>query len=1186
MSENKTGISFVNSLTKAQIVHNRHLLNGSGVALGDIDDDGFVDVYFCRLDGRNLLYKNLGNWNFKDITAEAGVGCPNQFSTGAALADIDGDADLDLLVTALGGPNACFRNDGSGNFTDFTEESGISSNTGATTLALADLDSDGDLDLYISNYKKRTIRDLYPVHQRTFEKTVTKVGDTYVVLPEFQDHYTVRANGNVLERFEYAESDMLFLNDGNGRFSKASFTDGRFSDEEGNPIRDEYTDWGLSVRLQDMDSDGDPDIYVCNDFESPDRIWINDGSGHFQAISKLAIRSISASSMGVDFGDINRDGHLDFFLTEMLSRDYRRRKTQMGPVAPKPASIGKIDDRPQYMRNTLFLNRGDHTYAEIGRFSNLEASEWSWTPLFLDVDLDGFEDLLIVTGHYYDAMDVDTRYKLKTMSAAAYNKLESEVFAYPRLQLPNFIFKNQGDLTFEEVGKNWGFEDVDISHGMAHADLDNDGDLDIVINRLEKVAAVYRNECSAPRIAVRLKGLPPNTHGIGAKIKVLGGPVDQTKEVIGGGSYLSHSDYLHSFAAFNNEHTLTIVVKWQSGNVSRITDVLPNRVYEVSEMNARDTPTANSHSSPIPTPIFEDVSHLIQHVHHEEPFPDFKKQPLLPRRLSQLGPGAAWFDYDNDSDTDLFIGSGRNGYLAAFRNEGKDGFSRITHPLLKRRTQQDQTAVIGWFKGNNKTSILVGCTNYESSARDKSFIMAYEFVKGRMSSSSKLMTNNSSIGPTAMADYDGDGDLDFFVGGRNVPAAYPEPPSSMLFRNENGAFKPDEHNNDGLQEIGMVSGAIFSDIDGDGDPDLVLALDWGPITILRNDEGRFSEITDDVGLASYTGWWNGVTTGDLDEDGKLDIIATNWGLNTKHRATPKHPLRIYSDDFDNNGTPDIVEAYFDTSDNRLVPRRGYGALSKAIPYVGYQIRTFHDFSKAGLTEIFGYRLKKSRQLRVNTLAHMVFLNRHKAFEAVPMPQAAQIAPAFYVGVADFDGDGNEDVFITQNFFATNVETHRYDAGRALWLKGDGTGRLQSVPGDISGIKVYGEQRGAAFADYDNDARVDLLITQNGAASKLYRNAKARAGIKVRLIGPEQNPKSVGAIVRLKYGTHYGPAREIHAGSGYWSQDSLVPVMGSAENPTHVRVRWPDGRITESEIQPTATKVKISWYSASASNLQQ
>ncbi|MGH7450135.1 MAG: CRTAC1 family protein, partial [bacterium] len=759
LPESQTGITFVNSLTDEQIQNNRVLLNGSGVAVGDVDGDGLVEVYFCRLDGPNVLYKNLGNWKFKNVTAESGVACPDRFSTGATFADIDGDGDLDLLVTAIGGPNACFLNDGAGKFTDITAAAGLTAKTGANSMALADIDGDGDLDLYITNYKIIRTKDIYTPFELAPDSIVQKVGDTYRIAPKFQEHYTIEIRGTKLLWLETGEPDLLYLNDGEGHFQSVPFTDGRFLGEDGKPIP-ALKDWGLMVRFQDMDDDSDPDIYVCNDFESPDRIWINDGTGRFQAMPKLAIRHTSNSSMAVDFSDIDRDGDLDFFVADMLSREHQRRKTQMGTMAPTPLAIGAIDNRPQYMRNTLFLNRGDKTYAEIAPYSGVQASEWSWSVAFLDVDLDGYEDILVTTGNFYDAQDSDTDELIRLRMMRGYSDYRQTIFMYPSLELPNFAFRNRGDLTFEETGEAWGFNSTDISHGMALGDFDNDGDLDVVTNRFDTTAGVYRNESIAPRLAVRLRGSPPNTQGIGAKIRVLGGPATQEKEVLCGGFYISGSDPMYVFAAGEKERELAIEVVWRNRKRSFVQGVKPNRIYEINEAGAQEAAPTNHAAHSMPQAYFEDVSGLIDHTHHEDPYDDFARQPLLPNRFSQLGPGVAWHDLDSDGDDDLIVTSGKGGQLGYYRNDGKDGFKRWQVPALTGMAQHDQTAVLGWSKAEGITCLLVGGSNFEEAQAGEAFVMCYDLRNGAAKTATKLSGDTSSTGPLAMADYDGDGDLD------------------------------------------------------------------------------------------------------------------------------------------------------------------------------------------------------------------------------------------------------------------------------------------------------------------------------------------------------------------------------------------------------------------------------------------
>jgi hypothetical protein len=1155
----QTGLAFANQLRDEMATANQLLNIGSGVAAGDYNGDGLCDLYFCSMNGRNALYKNLGGWKFADVTDEAGVACNGKLSTGATFADLDGDGDLDLLIAGFSSFNA-FMNEG-GKFSEVTSQAGLASNLTGTTMALADIDGDGDLDLYVAHYRTTTLRDGEAV-------ALEQQNGQVVIPPKFQDRVTF-VNGALKE---YGEPDALYRNDGKGHFTPISWTDGSFLDEDGRALTRPPLDWGLAATFRDINEDGYPDIYVCNDYWTPDRIWLNDGKGHFRALDRLAMRNTSASSMGIDFADIDRDGHQDFFVVDMLSRDHEYRMRQAEAHKPVPRQIGKIDDRPQVNRNTLFHNLGDGTFAEIANLAGVEASEWSWSPVFIDVDLDGYEDILITNGHTHDVQDADTNALIKSRKPGSIQEMQRNLLLYPSLISAKVAFRNLGNLRFAETGHAWGFDTQSVANGVTMADLDNDGDLDIITNNLGSPAGLYRNDSDAPRVAVRLKGDAPNTEAIGAKIKLIGGAVpEQTQEVICGGRYESGADPLRVFAAGSATSGMAIEVTWRSGATSRIEGVQANRLYEIGESGS-----GSISPPPAPDAMFKDVSNLINHTHHENEFDDFQRQPLLPNRLSQLGPGVAFHDIDGDGNDDLIIGSGKDGRLAVYLNNGKGGFGGLSAMATAPAALRDQTQVLAWTTGAGASSLLAGLSNYEDGLADGQSAMRVDLSNLAIASQGGINGRTSATGPMALADIDGDGDLDLFIGGRTVPGKYPQPAVSQVFRNDgSGQFVLDEQNTAKFASVGLVSGAVFSDIDGDGDADLVLAVEWGAVMVFVNDGGSFTDATERLGLAPYKGLWNGVTVGDLDEDGKLDIIATNWGLNSKYHADTQHPLRLYYADFDGNGTMDLVESYFDAKMNKYVPYRGLDAMAVAMPFIKEKFPTYKSYGAAGVDEIFGPRLSSTPFVTATTLEHMVFMNRGDHFDAVALPIDAQVAPAFGVGVADYDGDGHDDVFIAQNFFATTIETPRLDGGRGLWMKGDGKGNLTAVPGQLSGIKVYGEARGCALADYDRDGRIDLVVTQNGAATRLFKNVGAKPGLRVHLVGAAGNLDGVGATIRLIFGSRSGPAREVHAGSGYWSQDSATQVMATPEAPTQILVRWPGGKQTTSNIPANAREIRVS-----------
>lgn len=1154
-----TGISFANEVTEEQALANEHLFNGSGVAAGDVDGDGRVDLYFARINGPNVLYRNLGGWRFEDVTARARVAAADRFSTGAVFADVDGDGDLDLLVTSLGGPHSLFINDGAGVFTDRTPASGLAPGFYGTTMALADVDADGDLDLYVANNKVRSVRDLYPPWALAFDSVLDPTAREPTLKPEFRAHYQLARVGDRLSRFEIAEPDKFYLNDGTGRFVEVPFTAGAFLDEQGRPLEAPPVDWGLTARFYDVDQDGDPDLYVCNDFESPDRFWINDGRGRFRLIAREAVRTTSNANMAVDFADVDRDGDVDIVQVDMLDPNTGKQKTQRPTAVPaEEPALGVIGTPQQVPRNVLLMNRGDGTFAEIGLLAGLEASGWSWGTAFLDVDLDGYEDVVIANGHAHDFLDMDTRIRPQRFRTEEWRHMR---FMFPPLPLHNMVFRNRGDRTFEAVPDGWGFgREADVSHGLALADLDGDGDLDVITNRLGQAAGVYRNRSGRPRVAVRLVGMAPNTRGVGAKVRLEGGAVPlQQREVTAGGMYLSGSDPLVVFAA-GEAVAMTLTVEWPRGGRSVIEHVRPNRMYEIHEARAQPA-NGRAASGSDPPAWFEDATAGLGHRHVETEYNDFVRQPLVPYRLSQGGPGIAWHDLDGDGDEDLVIGAGRGGRLGIYRNDR----GRLT-PLgrVAPVAEHDHTSIVG-ITDERGAKLLVGQSNYEAATPESARTMAGVLrVRVGLGDGSGVElrpagpSGRSTAGPMALADVDADGWLDLFVGGRVLPARYPEPAQSEVWRGGAGGFVFDSAASAPLAGVGLVSAALFSDLDLDGDPDLVLALEWDAVRVFINEGGRFTDRTRAWGMLGHRSLWHGVASGDLNGDGLPDLVATSWGRNVRWRVSDDRPLEVHYADFDANGVLDVVLAQFDPRLGDVVPLDGWDRLSAGLPYLRRRFESYSGYADATVRDAIGPPLSNATRLDVTTLEHAVFLNRGGRFERSPLPLEAQLAPAFGVVIADFDGDGHEDVFLAQNFFATEPETQRYDAGRSLLLLGDGTGRLQPVPGAVSGITVYGDARGVAVADFDGDGRLDAAVGQNGNATRLFRNRHGPPGLRVQLRGPAHNPAAIGAAVRVVYGDHMGPVREIQAGSGYWSHNGATQILGLRGEPTAVWVRWPGG----------------------------
>ena len=1191
-------------------------MGNMGLAVGDVDSDGLVDLFVCGMDAPNVLYRNKGNWQFEDITVKAGVACKGWRMSGAVFTDTDGDNDLDLITVSLrDGRNFLFLNDGKGVFKESLNINWVPQPLGGSVApALADVDGDGDLDLYVTGFLRKFLKDSIPsgtynlgmqtinrmIQQSKEEKRPITAREIQLNLPRIcKKYYAVMEEegpeGTQFKLLNHHSPDVLYLNNGRGHFRAVTDADARFFNEYGRPIP-MPRDPSHEPAFRDVDGDGDPDLYVCSDFEFPDRFWINNGEGRFHLVNKLAVRRTSQFTMGIDFTDLNRDGHLDFLTVDMLSREHKRRKTQMGMMSPTPVVVGQVSNRPQIMQNTLFLNRGDNTWAEIAQFSGLKASEWSWATVFTDVDLDGYEDLLISTGMTRDFMDSDTIDQVAREKAKIRDKVLSQDKSvsltvdlnhmFPALEIPNVAFRNRGDLTFEDVSEEWGFTTEAVSGGMALADFDNDGDLDVVINNDDKPLEVYRNETIAPRVAVRLVGRAPNTQAIGAKVRLIGGPggpAPQEQEIHCGAGYASGSDTLAVFGTGDKTTNLKLEVTWRNGSKTVMDDIQPNHRYVIRETDAvPDSKPETQDLNPLFTNADGKLAHAKHtgprapgHYHFDKPFDDFKRQSLLPNRLSQLGPSVIWTDINGDGKEDLVVGSGTGGGNAIFEGQGDGTFVGLRGPT----TKNDTAGMVGWTVAPGKPALLTGVSNFEAenAVEIPSVQVMQPDLKKQFAETQVLPGAQASTGPLTVADVDNDGDLDLFVGGRTNPGRYPEPADSKLYLNNNGTLETDKANSDVFKKLGLVSGAVFGDLDNDGDADLAIALEWGPVKVFRNNAGKFTDATTALGLDAHTGWWNSVCLGDLNGDGRLDLIAGNWGLNSKYQQSynREKPLRITYGDFDKNGVLDIVEYHFDKQTGKLVPERGRSCTSRAMDFIGKSNPTFNTFGSRSLEEIYGTCLKEGTVVEANTLAHMVFLNRGDKFEGSPMPIESQFAPVFGVNVADFDGDGNEDVFVAQNFFASQIETPRSDGGRGLLMLGDGRGGLKPMPGHKSGLTIYGEQRGSAVGDFDTDGRPDLVVTQNGTQTRLFRNALAKPGLRVSLNAGKSNPTGVGAVARLKFeGDKLGPARAVTAGSGYWSQDSATLILATPSLPTHVEVRWPGGKTTSTQLPQNPSKINI------------
>ena len=1044
-------VNFENKLDQAAWLNNQNLLNGSGVALGDFDRDGHCDIYLCSLSGSNRLYRNLGGWRFSDATSSR-VACRGMYSTGAGFADLNGDGWLDLLVLAMGSQNRVFINNGQGGFDKPRILEGNNPRTsGSTSFAMGDIDGDSDPDLYISNYGfKSILKDGGSI-------TVNRINGRDVVTGRYANK--IRIIGGELH--EFGEQDDILINDGNGIFQLKKWEtlvmgriDGDFP----------YRDQGLAVAFRDLDGDMAPEIVVANDGH-PDRFFRNNGRGSFETFSAGQIRHLSFNSMGVDFADVNRDSVDDLVVVEMLATGRALKITQDKIAFPNAEYIANRnpDAWPQAGRNMLYMGRGDMTFTEAAYMMGLAASDWSWSSVFLDVDLDGFEDLLVTNGSEFDADDWDTQTRLSRLKKLTPRQRKKSVLLYPKLDTPNRAFRNRAGMSFVRMDREWGFDSLADGHGMACGDLDNDGDLDLVVNNLNSLVSIYRNDCSSPRLAIQLKGRGGNTSGTGSRLIVEGHEVAQSQEMISGGRYMSCDQSLRVFAAKrDSRHRAT--VRWRSGQVSVLEGLEPGYRYLIS--HPPGPPSDSRPARPARGPGMFHQSRVQDKKEWISPLLE-QLQPGLPFDVRRMDPSVLDMDLDGESGQDLLVSEGEKG-ITVHLADGNGGYAPGTH-------YRWSTAGLAGGGPDLKGRVLA-------------LTRPPRLLKW---SGGKLLTVQELEYPgeprsAVFLDYDSDGDSDLFVGGGSLPGRYPVASRSALFENRSGIFVLLESHLERFSHLSLVTDAGSGDLDGDGTADLVVAQEWGSIRVFLNRDGVFEDATQGMGLHKYSGLWQCAHLADVNGDGRMDIVAGNFGANTVY-ATYQLPVRLVYLESPDSETVSAFEFHYDKGLDDWFPTRKYSEAIAVFPSMARRIPTSRRYASMNMEQILGDEFQSFKQREINFLSSVIFLNKGGAFSAQVLPDEIQASPVFGVCSGDFNGDDREDLFFAQNFFGVPEKFSRYDSGQGSLVLG-GQGGLSNVLGaDSSGIRLLGEQRSPVSFDFNRDGRPDIVLAERGRGIVLLEN---------------------------------------------------------------------------------------------------